>query len=631
MKRLEKFLRPYRRESILAPLFKLLEVVFDLMVPVVVAQIIDVGVAKNDHGYIVEMFFVLLLMAAVGLLCSFTAQFFAAKASVGFATSVRQAMFDHIQGLSFTELDTLGTDTLITRLTDDVNQVQNGINMGLRLLLRSPFVVIGAMVMAFTINVRCALIFVVTVPILFVVVFSIMLISIPLFKKVQAGLDRVTGLTRENLTGVRVIRAFCREEQSVEEFEEGNRELTRLNEFVGRISALLNPLTYVLINGATVLLIARAGVQVNIGNLQQGQVVALYNYMAQIIVELIKLASLIITLNKSMACADRVAGILDVKSSMEYKAVDRSEDIQNEENARDAYNKDRDAKHIATVENDKADSNMAVEFNHVTFTYEGAGASSLSDITFQAKKGQTIGIIGGTGSGKSTLVSLIPRFYDPQEGTVKVNGINAKDYPQGELCREIGVVQQRSILFKGSIRDNLKWGNDQASDEDLWKAITIAQAKDVVEAKPGKLDFKVEQNGRNLSGGQKQRLTIARALVSKPEILILDDSLSALDFATDAALRKAIGELEGDVTTFLVSQRISGIRQADKILVMDDGELAGQGTHEELMETCETYQEIYYSQFPEERPVTVKSSQETEKALDKADKMTGKTEKGAAE
>ena len=623
MKRLEKFLRPYRRESILAPLFKLLEVVFDLMVPVVVAQIIDVGVAKNDYGYIVEMFFVLLLMAAVGLLCSFTAQFFAAKASVGFATSVRQAMFDHIQGLSFTELDTLGTDTLITRLTDDVNQVQNGINMGLRLLLRSPFVVIGAMVMAFTINVRCALIFVVTVPILFVVVFSIMLISIPLFKKVQAGLDRVTGLTRENLTGVRVIRAFCREEQSVEEFEEGNRELTRLNEFVGRISALLNPLTHVLINGATVLLIARAGVQVNIGNLQQGQVVALYNYMAQIIVELIKLASLIITLNKSMACADRVAGILDVKSSMEYKVA--AEQMKNEQ-----INADQ-RKYETDGENDQADSNLAVEFNHVTFTYEGAGASSLSDITFRAKKGQTIGIIGGTGSGKSTLVSLIPRFYDPQEGTVKVNGINAKDYPQGELCSEIGVVQQRSILFKGSIRDNLKWGNDQASDEDLWKAITIAQAKDVVEAKPGKLDFEVEQNGRNLSGGQKQRLTIARALVSKPEILILDDSLSALDFATDAALRKAIGELEGNVTTFLVSQRISGIRQADKILVMEDGELAGQGTHEELMETCETYQEIYYSQFPEERPAAVKSSKETGKVLDKADKMTEKAEKGAAE
>ena len=577
MKRLEKFLRPYRKESILAPLFKLLEVVFDLMVPVVVAQIIDVGVAKNDRGYIVEMFFVLLLMAAVGLTCSFTAQFFAAKASVGFATSVRQAMFDHIQGLSFTELDTLGTDTLITRLTDDVNQVQNGINMGLRLLLRSPCVVIGAMVMAFTINVRCALIFVVTVPILFVVVFSIMLVSIPLFKKVQAGLDRVTGLTRENLTGVRVIRAFCREEQSVDEFEESNRELTRLNEFVGRISALLNPVTYVLINGATVLLIARAGVQVNIGNLQQGQVVALYNYMAQIIVELIKLASLIITLNKSMACADRVAGILDVKSSMGYKNENGTINVEN------------------------TDSDMAVEFDHVTFTYEGAGASSLSDISFQAKKGQTIGIIGGTGSGKSTLISLIPRFYDPQEGNVKVDGMPVTKYPQGELCKEIGVVQQRSILFKGSIRENLKWGNEQASDEELWNAITIAQAKDVVESKPGKLDFEVEQNGRNLSGGQKQRLTIARALVRHPKILILDDSLSALDFATDAALRKAIGGLKGNMTTFLVSQRISGIRQADKILVMEDGALAGQGTHEELMMNCKTYQEIYYSQFPEER------------------------------
>ena len=631
MKRLEKFLRPYRKESILAPLFKLLEVVFDLMVPVVVAQIIDVGVAKNDHGYIVQMFFVLLLMAAVGLLCSFTAQFFAAKASVGFATSVRQAMFDHIQSLSFSELDVLGTDTLITRLTDDVNQVQNGINMGLRLLLRSPFVVIGAMVMAFTINVRCALIFVVTVPILFVVVFSIMLISIPLFKKVQAGLDRVTGLTRENLTGVRVIRAFCREEQSVDEFEEGNKELTRLNEFVGRISALLNPVTYVLINGATVLLIARAGVQVNIGNLQQGQVVALYNYMAQIIVELIKLASLIITLNKSMACADRVAGILDVKSSMEYKAVAGNKDAKIAENAENAQMKDDQTKGVTDGGNDKIDNNLAVEFNHVTFTYEGAGASSLSDITFQAKKGQTIGIIGGTGSGKSTLVSLIPRFHDPQEGTVTVNGIPAKDYPQGELCRKIGVVQQRAVLFKGTIRENLKWGNDHATDEELWDAITIAQAKDVVESKDGKLDFEVEQNGRNLSGGQKQRLTIARALVGHPEILILDDSLSALDFATDAALRKAIAGLEGDVTTFLVSQRISGIRQADKILVMDNGSLAGQGTHEELMESCETYQEIYYSQFPEERPVTDKSSEEAGKALDKADKLTEKTEKGAAE
>ena len=563
MKRLEKFLRPYRRESILAPLFKLLEVVFDLMVPVVVAQIIDVGVAKNDRGYIVEMFFVLLLMAAVGLLCSFTAQFFAAKASVGFATSVRQAMFDHIQRLSFTELDTLGTDTLITRLTDDVNQVQNGINMGLRLLLRSPFVVIGAMVMAFTINVRCALIFVVTVPILFVVVFSIMLISIPLFKKVQAGLDRVTGLTRENLTGVRVIRAFCREEQSVEEFEEGNRELTRLNEFVGRISALLNPLTYVLINVATVLLIARAGVQVNIGNLQQGQVVALYNYMAQIIVELIKLASLIITLNKSMACADRVAGILDVKSSMEYKAV---------------------------AGNDKVDDNMAVEFNHVTFTYEGAGASSLSDITFRAKKGQTIGIIGGTGSGKSTLVSLIPRFYDPQEGIVKVNGVNAKDYPQGELCSEIGVVQQRSILFKGSIRDNLKWGNDQASDEDLWKAITIAQAKDVVEAKPGKLDFEVEQNGRNLSGGQKQRVAIVRALCMHPEVLLFDEVTAALDPEMVREVLEVLLDLAKQGRTMvIVTHEMSFAKAiADRVIFLDKGIIVEEGKAEEFLEHPKT-------------------------------------------
>ena len=623
MKRLMMYLKDYKKESILAPLFKLLEAFFELLVPLVMANIIDYGISNRNMGYIGKMGLLLLLLGVVGLASSITAQFFAAKAAVGFSTQLRQALFDHIEDLSFTDIDKAGTSTMITRMTSDVNQVQSGINMTLRLFLRSPIIVFGAMIMAFTIDVKCALIFVVAIPLLSVVVFGIILSTIPMYKKVQSKLDQVLGITRENLTGVRVIRAFCREEQAVEEFEEGNRELTRLNEFVGRISALLNPLTYVLINGATVLLIARAGVQVNIGNLQQGQVVALYNYMAQIIVELIKLASLIITLNKSMACADRVAGILDVKSSMEYKVA--AEQMKNEQ-----INADQ-RKYETDGENDQADSNLAVEFNHVTFTYEGAGASSLSDITFRAKKGQTIGIIGGTGSGKSTLVSLIPRFYDPQEGTVKVNGINAKDYPQGELCSEIGVVQQRSILFKGSIRDNLKWGNDQASDEDLWKAITIAQAKDVVEAKPGKLDFEVEQNGRNLSGGQKQRLTIARALVSKPEILILDDSLSALDFATDAALRKAIGELEGNVTIFLVSQRISGIRQADKILVMEDGELAGQGTHEELMETCETYQEIYYSQFPEERPAAVKSSKETGKDLDKADKMTEKAEKGAAE
>ena len=589
MKRLEKFLRPYRRESILAPLFKLLEVVFDLMVPVVIAQIIDVGVAKNDHGYIVEMFFVLLLMAAVGLLCSFTAQFFAAKASVGFATSVRQAMFDHIQGLSFTELDTLGTDTLITRLTDDVNQVQNGINMGLRLLLRSPFVVIGAMVMAFTINVRCALIFVVTVPILFVVVFSIMLISIPLFKKVQAGLDRVTGLTRENLTGVRVIRAFCREEQSVEEFEEGNRELTRLNEFVGRISALLNPLTYVLINGATVLLIARAGVQVNIGNLQQGQVVALYNYMAQIIVELIKLASLIITLNKSMACADRVAGILDVKSSMEYKVA--AEQMKNEQ-----INADQ-RKYETDGENDQADSNLAVEFNHVTFTYEGAGASSLSDITFRAKKGQTIGIIGGTGSGKSSLVQLILRFYDAAKGNVYLNGELIQNWSQEALREKVAIVPQKAQLFTGTIRSNLLMGKADATEDEMWRALEIAQAAEVVRGKAGGLDEPVEQGGANFSGGQKQRLTIARALIAQVDILILDDSSSALDYATDAALRKALKTLPEETTVFIVSQRAGTIAHADQILVLDDGQMAGVGTHEELLASCQVYREIYESQF----------------------------------
>ena len=582
MKSLVVYLKEYKKESILAPLFKLLEVVFDLLVPVVVAQIIDVGVAQDNRSYVIQMFFVLILMAGVGLVCSFTAQFFAAKASCGFAAKLRQAMFDHIQSLSFTELDTMGTDTLITRLTDDVNQVQNGLNLGLRLLLRSPFVVLGSMIMAFTINVKCAWIFVIAIPVLFVVVFSIMLVSIPLFKKVQNGLDRVTGLTRENLTGVRVIRAFCREEQSVEEFEDSSQALTKLNMFVGRISALLNPVTYVLINIATVILIDRAGIQVNMGNMQQGEVVALYNYMLQIIVELIKLASLIITLNKSMACADRVAGILAVKSSMKYV---------NDENQDSHGQEEKSQNHIP-----------AVEFDHVTFTYEGAGAPSLTDISFHAMPGETIGIIGGTGSGKSTLVSLIPRFYDPQTGHVNIDGENVTEYPRKSIGDKVGIVQQRNVLFQGTIRDNLKWGDENASDEEIWKALETAQAKDVVEGKPGKLDFQLEQNGRNLSGGQKQRLTIARALVKKPEILILDDSASALDFATDAALRKAIRGLEGHMTTFLVSQRVAGIKQADKILVLGNGELVGQGTHEELMKNCEIYQEIYYSQFPEERP-----------------------------
>ena len=574
MKKLASYLKRYTKESILAPLFKLLEVVFDLMVPLVVARMINIGVAGNDRGYMVRCFLLLILMALLGLAASITAQFFAAKASTGFAADLRQAVFDHIQGFSFTELDTLGADTMITRLTDDINQVQTGVNMGLRLLLRSPFVVFGAMIMAFTIDVSCAWVFAVVIPVLFVAVFAIMLSSIPLYRKAQSALDRVTCLTRENLTGVRVIRAFCREDHSVKEFDESSQALTKLNEFVGKISALLNPLTYVLINIAAVVLIDRAAIRVNIGSIAQGDVVALNNYMLQITVELIKLASLIITLTKSMACAGRVAGVLEQPTSMTYP----EKDAQPRENG-----------------------DEAVRFDRVNFTYRNAGAPSLTDISFRAEKGQTVGIIGGTGSGKSTLISLIPRFYDATSGTVCLDGCNVKEYTQEALCRKIAVVQQRSVLFQGSIRDNLRWGKEDASDEELWQALEKAQAKEIVEAKPGTLDFLLEQGGRNLSGGQKQRLSIARALVKKPEILILDDSSSALDFATDAALRSAIHGLGGGVTTFLVSQRIACIRQADQILVLDNGSLAGVGTHEELLERCGLYQEIFDSQFPGER------------------------------
>ena len=574
MKKLASYLKRYTKESILAPLFKLLEVVFDLMVPLVVARMINIGVAGNDRGYMVRCFLLLILMALLGLAASITAQFFAAKASTGFAADLRQAVFDHIQGFSFTELDTLGADTMITRLTDDINQVQTGVNMGLRLLLRSPFVVFGAMIMAFTIDVSCAWVFAVVIPVLFVAVFAIMLSSIPLYRKAQSALDRVTCLTRENLTGVRVIRAFCREDHSVREFDESSQALTKLNEFVGKISALLNPLTYVLINLAAVVLIDRAALRVNIGSIAQGDVVALNNYMLQITVELIKLASLIITLTKSMACAGRVAGVLEQPTSMTYP----------EKNAQPRENADE-----------------AVRFDRVNFTYRNAGAPSLTDISFRAEKGQTVGIIGGTGSGKSTLISLIPRFYDAASGTVCLDGCNVKEYTQQALCRKVAVVQQRSVLFQGTIRDNLRLGNENASDEELWQALEVAQAREIVEGKEGQLDFRLEQGGRNLSGGQKQRLSIARALVKKPEILILDDSSSALDFATDAALRSAIHGLGGGVTTFLVSQRIACIRQADQILVLDNGSLAGVGTHEELLERCGLYQEIFDSQFPGER------------------------------
>ena len=574
MKKLLPYLKRYTMESILAPLFKLLEVCIDLLVPLVVARMINIGVANNDRGFLLRCFLVLIFMALVGLAFSITAQFFAAKASTGFAADLRQAVFDHIQSFSFTELDTLGADTMITRLTDDIHQVQTGVNLGLRLLLRSPFVVFGAMVMAFTIDVSCAWVFAVAIPVLFAAVFAIMLVSIPLYQKAQSGLDRITRLTRENLTGVRVVRAFCREEHSVREFEEGNQALTRLNEFVGRISALLNPVTYVLINIAAVWLIHRGALQVSVGSIAQGDVVALNNYMLQIIAELIKLASLIITLTKSLACAGRVSSVLAQKATMDYP----------EETAISRENR----------------SAAALRFDHVTFTYQNAGAPSLCDISFQALRGQTIGIIGGTGSGKSTLVNLIPRFYDPQQGTVCLDGVDVRSYTRKALCEKIGVVQQRSVLFQGSIRDNLRWGKEDASDEELWEALEKAQAKEIVEAKPGTLGFLLEQGGRNLSGGQKQRLSIARALVKKPEILILDDSSSALDFATDAALRKSIRSLGYPVTTFLVSQRIACIRQADQILVLDNGHLAGCGTHEELLESCALYQEIYDSQFPGE-------------------------------
>lgn len=574
MKNLIKYLKPYTKESILAPLFKLLEVAFDLMVPVVVAKMIDTGVAQQDYTFIFRCAAILLAMALLGLLCSVTAQFFAARASAGFGASLRQTMFDHIQKFSFSMLDRAGSDTLITRINDDVNQVQNGVNMCLRLILRSPFIVFGATAVAFTVNVKCAVIFAVTVPVLFAVIFGIMLTSIPLFKKVQEKLDRITELTRENLTGVRVIRAFCREKYAAGEFEDSNRELTRLNEFVGKISAVLNPLTYAMINIAAVILIDKAAIEVNLGNLQQGETVALYNYMMQIIVELIKLAALIITLNKSMACAGRISEVLAMKPDMEYPEAD-------------------------TVSYEAG--NPAVEFADVTFSYENAAAPSLKNISFAVENGQTAGIIGGTGSGKTTLVNLIARFYDATEGKVLIDGTDIKNYSKETLEKRCGIVQQKTVLFKGSIRDNLRWGNEKADDEKLWKALETAQAKDVVRSKPGQLDFELERGGGNLSGGQRQRISIARTLVKEPEILIFDDSFSALDFATEAALRKALHNMERQAAVFIVSQRISAIRNSDIIIVLDNGVMAGKGSHEELMKTCETYREIYYSQFPEER------------------------------
>ena len=579
MKKLLVYLKDYKKESVLGPLFKLLEATFELIVPLVMAAIIDTGVATGDKSYIMKMCMVLVLLAVIGLTCSVTAQYFAAKAAVGFATKLRHALFAHIESLSFTEMDTVGTATLITRMTSDVNQVQNGVNLVLRLFLRSPFIVFGAMVMAFTIDVKAALVFVVTIPLLSIIVFGIMLISIPLYKKVQSALDKVLGITRENLTGSRVIRAFNKEDDEKVHFNENNDLLTRAQIYVGKISALMNPLTYVIINGAIVVLVWTGAVRVDNGYITQGEVVALINYMSQILVELVKLANLIININKSIACGNRIQSIFEMQPSITDGSGQKVDKVQT-----DTADRSEEAEY-------------AVDFSHVGLTYAGAGDESLTDIDVKVKKGETIGIIGGTGSGKSSVVNLIPRFYDVTSGFIKVDGKDVKDYPLEELRGKIGTVLQKAVLFHGTIRENLKWGNPDATEEDLNRAITVAQAKEFIDNKEGRLDFEIEQGGKNLSGGQRQRLTIARAVVKKPEILILDDSASALDFATDAALRKAIREMEGETTVFIVSQRAASIQHADRIVVLDDGKIVGLGTSEELLESCEVYQEIYNSQF----------------------------------
>ena len=573
MKKLLIYLKNYKKECVLAPLFKLLEASFELIVPLVMAAIIDRGITVSDRPYIFKMGGVLVLLAAVGLTCSITAQYFAAKEAVGFATKLRYSLFSHIETLSFSEMDTVGSSTLITRITSDINQVQSGVNMVLRLFLRSPFIVFGAMIMAFTVNVKAALVFVVTIPLLSVVVFSVMLASIPLFKKVQSGLDQVLGHTRENLEGARVIRAFNKEEDEAREFNASNEFLTNMQLVVGRISTLMNPLTYIIINCAIIAVIWVGGKQVYGGIITQGEVVALVNYMSQILVELVKLANLIILINKAIACGNRIEEVLETKSSI----VNAPSEV-----------------------NAASDSENAVVFSRVSMAYASTSEEALTDIDFTAKKGQTIGIIGGTGSGKSSVVNLIPRFYDVSKGSVLVNGRDVRDYDLTELRDKIGVVMQKAVLFQGTIAENLRWGKPDATDEELWHAIEVAQATDVVEGKEGKLDYMIEQGGRNLSGGQKQRLTIARAVVKDPDILILDDSASALDFATDARLRAALRNLQGNKTIFIVSQRTSSIQFADQIIVMDDGQVAGIGTHEQLLEQCEIYREIYESQFKKE-------------------------------
>ena len=572
MKKLLVYLKDYKKESILGPLFKLLEASFELLVPLVVTKIIDVGIATGDVHYIVRMVLLMVGLALIGLICSITAQYFAAKAAVGFAAGLKSALFRHIQSLSYSEMDHLGTASLITRMTSDVNQLQSGVNLVLRLFLRSPFIVFGAMVMAFTVDAKAALVFVVTIPALFAVVFAIMLACIPLYRRVQEKLDRVLGATRENLDGVRVIRAFRLQNRETDAFSEKNADLTHMQRFVGRISALLNPLTYVIVNLAIVAILRTGAVRVDSGALTQGQVIALYNYMSQILVELIKFANLILNITRSVASGSRIGQLLEQEPSL---------------SAPDAMPQ-------------PVNTDEAVSFHHVTFRCPGAEVPTLSDIDFTAKRGQTIGIIGGTGSGKTMLANLIGRFYDVDEGSVAVNGVDVRDYPLAALRAKLGLVPQKALLFRGTIRENLLWGDERASDETIAMALETAQAAEIVAGKEGGLDYLVEAGGRNLSGGQRQRLTIARALTRKPEILILDDSASALDFATDAALRHALRELPWHPTTFLISQRTASIRFADQILVLDEGRLVGRGTHDELLETCPVYREIYDSQFKKE-------------------------------
>lgn len=579
MKKLLSFLKDYKKESILAPLFKMLEALFELFVPLVMKKIIDIGIANKDTPYIVRMCLLMVALGIIGLVCSLTAQFFAAKAAVGCSTKLRHALFAHIQGLTYTEIDDLGTSTMITRMTSDINQVQSGINMVLRLFMRSPFIVFGAMIMAFTIDVKAALVFVVTIPVLSVIVFGIMMITMPMFKKVQKGLDRVLGKTRENLTGVRVIRAFAKEQEEIKEFGEGNEALTKLQMSVGRISGLTNPLTYIVVNLSIAALIWIGALRVDAGIITQGAVIALVNYMSQILVELVKLANLIVTITKALACAGRIEKVFEIVPGMEYGSEEEYKKIAGKKDTAPVY---------------------AVEFRNVGLTYRGAGAESLSGLNLKVKPGETIGIIGGTGSGKTSVINLIPRYYDATEGEVFVDGINVKDYPMEVLRNKVGMVMQKAVLFKGTIRENLLWGRADATDEELFEALEIAQAKEFVDTKDGKLSAPITQGGKNLSGGQKQRLTIARALVRKPEILVLDDSASALDYATDAKLRRALREMREKLTVFIVSQRAASIMHADQIVVLDDGRVAGIGRHEELLANCEVYKEIYYSQFKKE-------------------------------